>query len=85
MGIENVIQFNSALLGKWRWRLLREHGSSWGLVLKSKYGDIFGTPIKRVSNFDSIWWSDLVKVCGENEGGQAPGGHNVISGIFGKG
>lgn len=38
LGVRDIENFNIALLGKWRWRLLFEKGSLWVRVLASKYG-----------------------------------------------
>lgn len=65
LGIKNIKLFNIALLGKWRWRLLREERLLWSLVLKSKYGELVKMLVRKVSNLDSIWWRDLVETCGE--------------------
>lgn len=58
LGVRDWKTFNWALLGKWRWRLLRETDSLWGRILKVKYGGM-----KRQN--DSIWWKDLCSVCAE--------------------
>lgn len=37
LGIKDWGAFNKALIDKWRWRLLHEPNSLWGLVLREKY------------------------------------------------
>lgn len=48
--------FNKALLGKWRWWMLRDKTSLWSRVLQSKYGN-------SVRSNDSNWWKDLHSTC----------------------
>jgi len=38
LGIKNISNFNSALLGKWEWNLMQNKGELWARVLESKYG-----------------------------------------------
>lgn len=38
LGIKNIVKFNYALLGKWRWRLIPNQECLWYKVLKSRYG-----------------------------------------------
>lgn len=61
LGVKNIKLFNRALLGKWRWRLLREERLLWSLVLKSKYGELVKMLVRKVSNLDSIWWRHVVR------------------------
>jgi len=35
-------EFNIALLGKWRWRLLVDRGNMWYRVLATRYGEVDG-------------------------------------------
>ena len=42
-----------------------DRGSLWGLVLKSKYGDVLDSPNVRQSQMESIWWGDIMDVCGD--------------------
>jgi hypothetical protein len=36
LGVKDLAWFNLALLAKWRWRLLVDHGSLWKMVLGAK-------------------------------------------------
>ena len=67
--MKNLEKFNVALLGKWRWRLLKERGSLWGKVIESKYGaeGILGGNLSSTSA--SAWWRDVERVC-LDEGGR---------------
>lgn len=42
-----------------------DRGSLWGLVLKSKYGGVLDSPNVRQSQMESIWWRDIMDVCGD--------------------
>jgi len=58
--------FNSALLAKWRWRMVSNEQGKWTDILLSKYGlelDWSQTSVK----FQSRWWRDLCSVCGDGE------------------
>lgn len=62
LGVKDLRLFNWALLGKWRWRLLKERSSLWCRILISKYNDA-------VHPNDSYWWRDLHSVCfGDGDG-----------------
>lgn len=56
LGIRDVGKFNLALLGKWRWRLLRERDNLWCKVIRTKY-------LTYNSSKASIWWQDLKQAC----------------------
>lgn len=38
LGIKNLDWFNLALLGKWRWTVLKEENGLWKQILVSRYG-----------------------------------------------
>ncbi|GKU85336.1 hypothetical protein SLEP1_g16 [Rubroshorea leprosula] len=64
LGVRKVELFNRVLLGKWRWRLLKEEDSLWRKVLAEKYNinrknEWEGGPWRGSS---SRWWSDLWKL-----------------------
>lgn len=56
LGVKDLRLFNRALLGKWRWRLLREKSSLWYRILSAKYNG-------SVHANDSLWWRDLCSMC----------------------
>lgn len=63
LGVKDWNLFNLALLGKWRWRMIREHDNLWCRILLHKYKST-------VKSSDSRWWKDLFSVCfGNNSGG----------------
>lgn len=69
MGVKNLQNLNLALLGKWRWRLLRESEGLWYRVLKVRYGQ--GSSFREAQGRDSTWWRDLWRLEGRdssNEG-----------------
>ncbi|KAK2449929.1 hypothetical protein QL285_009079 [Trifolium repens] len=71
LGVKDLLWFNLALLAKWRWRLLMEHGSLWKRVLGAKYGDVGGHILSLGRGYKlSLWWKDLV-------------GLGVVSGVGG--
>lgn len=42
LGIQNLIYFNCALLGKWLWRFATKRGEFWPNFIASKYGSSGG-------------------------------------------
>lgn len=56
LGIRDWKYFNWALLGKWKWQMLKEKDSLWCQILNAKYKGM-------VSPSDSCWWKDLLSVC----------------------
>lgn len=68
LGLMDWDVFNKALLGKWRWRLLVDHQSVWGRVVRAKY--------KIPTQFDQVieagncssWWKDIIRTCFQGEG-----------------
>jgi len=67
LGLRYIRMFNSALLAKWRWRLMVEEQGRWKDMLVSKYAlssEASHSPVK----LQSWWWRDLLKVCGEGGG-----------------
>jgi hypothetical protein len=42
LGVKNLIQFNRALMGKWRWRFTVDRDVLWRKVVAIKYGSMRG-------------------------------------------
>ncbi|KHN31029.1 Putative ribonuclease H protein, partial [Glycine soja] len=59
LGIEDINNFNLALLGKWKWNLMQNQGELWTRVLESKYGGWRGLMDANSAAHESIWWRDL--------------------------
>jgi len=66
LGIRDTRMFNSALLAKWKWRLVSKEQGKWKDILASKYDLESGRSQTNVK-FQSWWWRDLSKVCGDGE------------------
>jgi len=64
LGIKEIRSFNTALLAKWKWRIMSDEGGKWKDILLSKYGTETGRGKVR-QRYQSWWWKDLAKVCGE--------------------
>ncbi|XP_020225210.1 uncharacterized protein LOC109807092 [Cajanus cajan] len=64
LGVKNITRFNMALLAKWRWSLFHQNDSLWARVLYSRYGGGTNLCAQSSSRSDSIWWRDLLMVCG---------------------
>ncbi|XP_058756725.1 uncharacterized protein LOC131629936 [Vicia villosa] len=61
------MDFNLALLNKWRWRILKGDNNVWYDVLRARYGDISTTVFcgdsKAHSSLSkSLWWKDLINI-----------------------
>ena len=67
LGLRVVHNFNLALLAKWRWRLLADEKGRWKDLLASKYGSSLNV-LHSLVKFQSLWWRDLFKACGEDGG-----------------
>ncbi|GKU95921.1 hypothetical protein SLEP1_g9218 [Rubroshorea leprosula] len=64
LGVKDLVKFNMALLGKWRWRLMVEKEALWNRVVEAKYGihkekDWEG---KNVKHSCSSWWKAVWKL-----------------------
>lgn len=65
LDIKNIGLFNFALLAKWRWEFCREGDGLWKRVLISNMMVRGGLgALEGIRSLQSIWWRDLVKVCG---------------------
>ncbi|KAK2447294.1 hypothetical protein QL285_006665 [Trifolium repens] len=63
LGVKDLAWFNLALLAKWRWRLLVDHGSLWKMVLGAKYGNVGGLNVSLGRGYKlSLWYKDLVGI-----------------------
>ena len=69
LGVKDIVKFNRALLGKWRWRALSEDKGLWWRVLNEKYGGVVELGSEESFQKGSSWWIDIGRVaCGEGEG-----------------
>ncbi|KAE9589510.1 putative RNA-directed DNA polymerase [Lupinus albus] len=59
LGVKDLIHFNHALLGKWRWRRLQDKEAFWVQVIDSKYGSEWSF---QRSGIASRWCKDIGKV-----------------------
>lgn len=64
LGVKHIGYFNKALICKWKWRILKEHGSLWRKYLESRYGDLvqvvlMGSNVKLIRK-DSVLWKDMI-------------------------
>jgi hypothetical protein len=81
LGIKNLKLFNLSLLCKWKWRSLVDSEAPWHDLLQFRYGSLvanflYGEGSAGLKNA-SIWWRDIWKLGGEEDGGWF--GHNIIS------
>ena len=69
LGVKDILKFNRALLGKWRWRVLSQDRGLWWRVLNDKYGGVDVLGSERSFLKGSNWWVDIGRVAsGEGEG-----------------
>ncbi|KAK7246303.1 hypothetical protein RIF29_41166 [Crotalaria pallida] len=63
LGVRDIGIFNLALLGEWRWRLMKEETPLWVRVIESKYG-VFDPFLNGDTFFakGSMWLKDLAKI-----------------------
>jgi len=64
LGVRRIREFNSALLGKWCWRMLMERESLWFKVLSARYG-MEEDRVKGGGREASLWWRDVHALCRE--------------------
>ncbi|MCH83800.1 ribonuclease H protein, partial [Trifolium medium] len=86
LGIKNLELFNSSLLSKWKWRCLNDLSAPWYNLLSFRYGSfaaniLYGDGRERLKH-ESIWWRDIWKTGGVEEGGWLG---NNISSVLGDG
>ncbi|XP_058764274.1 uncharacterized protein LOC131637688 [Vicia villosa] len=72
LGLKNIEAFNSALLIKWKWRIIKGEQAKWKEVLSARYGNIQLLIQKgkeaRCNSAVSTWWSDLTKAENRHSG-----------------
>ena len=69
LGVKDIVKFNRALLGKWRWWVLSEETALWWRVLNEKYGGVVELGSEESFQIGSNWWVDIGRVAsGEREG-----------------
>lgn len=64
LDIKSLVEFNLALLSKWKWRILEDKKSLWKKVLKARYGSIEHQVLSeniRSRESNSSWWKDMIK------------------------
>jgi hypothetical protein len=64
LGVRRIREFNTALLGKWCWRMLLERESLWFKVLSARYGMEEGR-LRGGGREASLWWRDVHALCRE--------------------
>jgi hypothetical protein len=52
---------NTALLGKWCWRILVDSGGLWYRVLAARYGEVTGR-LAGGGQRDSTWWREVSRI-----------------------
>ena len=56
--------FNDGLLAKWKWRFGITKQGLWREILQARYGCWRDMGVCSVSSKVSVWWKDLIRVCG---------------------
>ncbi|GAU49075.1 hypothetical protein TSUD_25340 [Trifolium subterraneum] len=59
-GVRQLWEFNTALLGKWCWRILVDREGLWFRVLTTRYGIERGC--LREGGSGSSWWREIVRI-----------------------
>lgn len=62
MGVRHTREFNTALLGKWCWKLLVDRGGLWYRELVDRYGEEVGR-LAVEGRSGSLWWREVAKIC----------------------
>ncbi|MCI84675.1 RNA-directed DNA polymerase (Reverse transcriptase), partial [Trifolium medium] len=60
--VRQMREFNTALLGKWYWRLLVDRGGMWYRVLMARYGEEAGR-LSGGGRRGSVWWREISRIC----------------------
>jgi hypothetical protein len=58
LGVRQLREFNTALLGKWCWRILVDRGGLWYRVLAARYGEVTGR-LSGGGRRNSAWWREV--------------------------
>jgi hypothetical protein len=61
LGVRQLREFNSALLGKWCWRLLVDRDGLWYRVLAARYSEEAGR-LEVGGRSGSYWWREIAKI-----------------------
>jgi hypothetical protein len=61
LGVKQLREFNTALLGKWCWRLLVEKIGLWYRVLVARYGEEGGR-VADGGRRGSTWWREISQI-----------------------
>ncbi|KAK2370537.1 hypothetical protein QL285_083581 [Trifolium repens] len=75
LGVRQLREFNTALLGKWCWRMLVDRGGLWFRVLAARYG-LEGGRVRTGGRVGSAWWREIVRI--------RDGGSGLRDGWFGE-
>ena len=62
LGVKDISNFNTALMGRWVWALSSNHNQLWARILLSKYGGWSDLSSGRDKSWHSQWWRDLRKI-----------------------
>jgi hypothetical protein len=61
MGVRQLREFNTALLGKWCWRILVDKTGLWYRVLVARYGEVVGR-VSVEGLRGSSWWREIARI-----------------------
>jgi hypothetical protein len=61
LGVRQLREFNTALLGKWCWRMLVDREGWWFRVLAARYGMENGR-LRAGGSRASVWWREVVRI-----------------------
>jgi len=64
LGIKDIGCFNAGLLAKCKWRLGTTNEGLWWEIRQARYGCWRNMGVSSGSSKDSMWWKDLIRVCG---------------------
>jgi hypothetical protein len=61
LGVRQLTEFNTALLGKWCWRMLVDKRGLSYRVLAGRYGEVAGR-VAAGGRRDSPWWREIARI-----------------------